>query len=120
MASNLVVNKEFIPASSQWKITAHIEEGGSIPSSCFLFENDEGTLGEFYAVCSFENLSRPVFYEGIPSFGNRYVRHNELVRQYSTELDADTFVTTIRFRLEQLDVEISSKTNTTTTYVIGN
>lgn len=119
MPSNFIVDKEFLSEEGTWRITGHIEPGGDLPTHSFLYINDEGELGSFYSVCTSETLQRPKFSEGMSSFGARFVRHDELITSRLTEEEADAFISSITSRLHSLDMELSSITNTTTTYVIG-
>lgn len=119
MPSNLVVEKEFLAQEGKWSVSAHIEPGGTLPTHSFLHYNDEGALGDFYAVCTIETLQRPVFTSGMPSFGARFVREDSVTITRNTEEEADSFIVDLRARLTELNTALENTSLNITTYVIG-
>lgn len=117
MSSQLQITKEF--DDSTWRITAVILPGGSLPVESWLFVNEGGELGDFYAVCTKDTLTRPIFVMGsTPSFGVQFVRHDEVSREFDNEEDADTFAADMKRRIEALDVELTNNFPTITTHDI--
>lgn len=63
-------------------ITGGITPGGTLPTGVFIYVNNgDGTLGEFFGTCSLSELGRLQFATPgvpIPTFGNKYVRSDQV------------------------------------------
>lgn len=117
MSSQLQVTKEL--QSGKWIVTGVILDGSTLPKEVFLYENDDGELGKYQGVANLtEMTTRPVWYSGIPSFGNRIVRFEEGVRAVDTPEDADKVETNMVTRVTELDEQMTNALIETTTYTI--
>lgn len=57
-------------------INCTVNSGADIPNDIFLYENNNGVPGKFFAVCSLSDYNRFQTYVGssIPVFGNKYIK----------------------------------------------
>lgn len=79
-------------------ITCTVNTGADIPHDIFLYENNNGVPGVFFAVCALSDYNRFQTYTGsaIPVFGNKYIKQTSgakilnITDDYSTV--APTFI----------------------------
>lgn len=81
-------------------ISCVVNSGADIPSDIFLYENDNGVPGCFFAVCALSDYQRFQTYTGtaIPVFGNKYLKQTFGQKELDVNVDFSTvapwFVTT--------------------------
>jgi hypothetical protein len=73
-------------------ITCTVNGGSDIPSDIFLYENNNGIPGDFFAVCSLTDYQRFQTYVStpIPVFGNAYLKQTSGVKQLDVNVDYST------------------------------
>lgn len=73
-------------------ITCTVNGGADIPSDIFLYENNNGVPGTFFAVCSLTDYQRFQSYSGgvIPVFGNKYLKQSFGEKQLDVNVDSST------------------------------
>lgn len=77
-------------------ITCVVNGGADIPSDIFLYENDNGVPGTFFAVCALSDYQRFQTYTGtpIPVFGNKYVKQTLGQKELDVNIDYSTVAPT--------------------------
>jgi hypothetical protein len=77
-------------------ITCTVNSGADIPSDIFLYENDNGQPGTFFAVCALSDYQRFQTYTGttIPVFGNKYVKQTFGQKDLDVNVDFSTVAPT--------------------------
>jgi hypothetical protein len=73
-------------------ITCVVANGSDIPSDIFLYENNNGVPGTFFAVCALADYQRFQTYVStpIPVFGNKYLKSTIGQKELPVENDYST------------------------------
>lgn len=116
MSDDLRVVREY--DDGVYTVTATVENPSVLPLEIFLYENNEGELGDYYAVCTLENLNRPKFTPGMESFGVKFVRYTEATKQFYELADAVSFENAIVGRVNQLYLELTENVDYVKVYDI--
>jgi hypothetical protein len=101
--------------SDHYLVTATVGEGPTLPKDVFIFTNTGTTdIGEYYGVCSVEELSRLNVYSGVvvPVFGNKYLRYREVKIVVPLQDDPATVVLLLTKNLQTLSNALKTKLNT--------
>lgn len=121
MSSEIVTTKTFLPSEGTWRVEAVVTPGGSLPEAIFLYDvTEEGVLGEYYGVANRSELSSRAIWTGTPvsTFGNAFVRHDEMEREYETEELADRAISWLVESATLLSVELQGIVPEEETHVI--
>jgi hypothetical protein len=121
VSSEIVTTKTFLPTPGTWLVEAVVTPGGSLPEALFLYEvTEEGELGEYWGISNRNELSSRSVWTGTPvsTFGNAFVRHDEMSREYETEEDADDAIEWIVESATLLSVELQGVVPEELTHVI--
>ncbi len=120
MSSQVKVTRDF--EEGIYTVTIEVLPGGTLPIEVFLYEYtgvDPITTDGFYAVCTMENLSRPIYEAGLETFGVKFVRNDKVIKTFESEENATSFETSVISRIEYLDAELEGNGTYTKTYTIG-
>jgi len=71
---------------------------------------DDGTLGNYSGVANRQELASRSIWEGtpVPTFGNAYVRHSPMLRNYPSEEAVDAVIANIVQRATELSTELAN------------
>ena len=117
MPNQIIVERVF--DDGVYTVTISIVPGGTFPENVFLYEYEGEEPSKFFAVCTLETLSRPVYEPGLSTFGVRYVRWGQAIKQFSTLLEAESFESSVVSRINNLGVQLSQDTPYSKVYTIG-
>lgn len=104
-----------------YEVSAVMSELEKLPAAVFLYQNDgTATLGEYIGVCNVEDIAKRKVWEGvaIPSFGNRYVRHDAVLKVVSDSTAAASVAANIVAGVRRLKSTLPEPSSTTTTYEV--
>lgn len=121
MSSEIVSTKTFLPSEGTWRVDAVVTTGGSLPEAIFLYDVTEaGELGTYWGVANRNELSSRSIWTGTPvsTFGNAFVRHDEMTREYETEEDADSAIDWLVESATRLSTELQGIAPEEETHVI--
>lgn len=121
MSSTITTTKTFVTDTGQWQVHAVVEPGGDLPIEIWLYEvDDNGDLGLYASVSDREQLSSRAVWTGeaVNSFGNKYVRNDEMTRTYPDEATADIVIDRIVADATKLSVELSETLTTVVEHTI--
>ena len=90
MSASITVSTTFDTANRY--ITCTVNSGADIPHDIFLYENNNGTPGSFFAVCALSDWQRFPTYTGspIPVFGNKYLKTTQGMKSVPIAEDYST------------------------------
>lgn len=121
MSSEIVSTKTFLPSEGTWRVDAVVTPGGSLPEAIFLYDvTEEGELGTYWGVANRNELSSRSIWTGTPvsTFGNAFVRHDEMTSEYETEEDADSAIDWLVESATRLSTELQGIAPEEETHVI--
>jgi len=77
-------------------ISCTVNSGSDIPADIFLYENNNGVPGEFFAVCALNDYQRYQTYTGtpIPVFANKYLKQDFGQKELPVTTDFSTVAPT--------------------------
>lgn len=119
MASTLLVTKEL--KNDHWLITMEIQPGGTLPPEIFVYTNTgTSALGEFYGVCSVDELTRLQKFVGveIPMFGNKYVKYGSAKIKIDLATEVQPVIDATIANIRSLSIAYQAQITSTTTYTI--
>lgn len=90
MSASITINT--IVQGTTRSITCTVNAGSDIPLDIFLYENDNGVPGDFFAVCALSDYQRFQTYTGtaIPVFGNKYLKQTFGQKELDVSVDYST------------------------------
>lgn len=98
-----------------WTITAQISNS-SLPAAIFMYENTgTNTLGPYAGVVNFEDIARFQQWAGaaIPTYGNKYVRHNTATINVMQGADPDLVISRLTDSVKILNSTFTAKNTST-------
>lgn len=104
-----------------YQVTASMIQTEKLPTKIFLYENNgTATLGNYIGVCHVADLGKRKEWEGvaIPSFGNKYVRHDIVSITVSDSDSAARVAANILAGVRRLKQTFAEPPAVTTTYDI--
>lgn len=120
MASTLNIVTSVV--QDHYLITGSLAQGGTLPREIFIYTNTgDGTLGEFFGTCNLQELGRlPKLTLGVPqpTFGNRYLRHDEIKIEVALKDDPQGVITALVNNVKSLSKAYSSVLSVSTSYTI--
>jgi len=115
MASTLNIVTSVV--QDHYLITGSLAQGGTLPREIFIY----GTLGEFFGTCNLQELGRlPKLTLGVPqpTFGSRYLRHDQIKIEVALKDDPQTVITALVNNVKSLSKAYSSVLSVSTSYTI--
>lgn len=116
MTANLIITKKI--ENNSWVVNMSVGSGADIPMDIFLYSNNAGVPGDFFAICALADWQRYQTYQGtnIPPFSNKYLKLTAGHQVLDIGTDIMTYINGLldaatRFRLEYLALAAQS-TNT--------
>ncbi len=100
------------PHPDGYEVSAILLEREYLPASIFSYENTgTATLGKYTGVVSALDISRRTVWTGvaIPTFGNRFVLHNEVTQVFRQKEDADSFADNIVRGAKKLKEDLAKR-----------
>lgn len=94
-----------------YTIQVHVTEGSILPPGIFVYTNTgTTTLGEYYGICSLNELTRlkPFTGDKIPVFGNKFVRLEQATLILPLDSDVASVIATISNSVALLNKAYSS------------
>jgi len=117
MSNQVTVTRTFV--DEVYTVTIEVVAGGTLPLNIFLYTYEGQPPADFYAVCTLENLTRPVYEVGLSEFGVRYVRYDKAIKEFTDVESASAFEAEVIARINSLNTELEGSTTYTKTYTIG-
>lgn len=118
MSNTLTINTTLV--NDHWEITGSMSTG-TLPQEIFIFSNT-GTeiLGEYQGVCSLNELSKLQVFNNtqIPTFGNRFVRHNSIKIIVPLGTSTTSIITTLVNSIGLLSTAYQANLNSVQTFTI--
>lgn len=109
MPNQLKVTKKLV--NGKFVVEAELLPEGDLPTAIFVYENlGDATLGEYVGVVDPDELKRFKLWEGraVPVFGNRWLRHVKMSREYPDEQAADASVQYLLGQIRRLETELDN------------
>ena len=106
--------------NDHYLVTITLNPGSNLPNEVFVYENSgDNTLGEYYGVCSLEDIARLKIFSGvtIPTFGNRFLRYGQAKIKVNLPNDPNAVIDVVANSLRQLLIAFNA--NHTSTKVIN-
>lgn len=106
---------------SFFEVSAEMHELDVLPAKIFLYENNgTATLGSYIGVCSVSDIGNRQEWTGvaIPTFGNRYVRHDQAYKQVVDAIQAASVSANIVASVRRLKSTYAEPEASTTIYEI--
>ena len=119
MADSITVSTSL--SGNYWIIEASVTSATILPSEIFAYANTgTTTLGEYYGVCSLEELTRFQIWnsQALPIFGNKFVRTSQAKITVPISVDPSVVSSNLISTATTLKTEIIAKTNTSHVYTI--
>jgi len=108
-------------SGNSWIIEASVTSATVLPAEIFAYANTgTTTLGDYYGVCSFEELTRFQIWNStaLPMFGNKFVRTGQAKITVPISVDPAVVSANLISTATTLKAEITAKTNTSHVYII--
>lgn len=108
MASQIQVTKKLV--NGKLTVEAELLPGSSLPAAIFVYENlGAEELGEYYGIADPDEIGRFKVWDGtvVPVFGNRFLMHTKMIREYKDEVAADGSIAYMIDQVKRLVLEMS-------------
>ncbi len=120
MSSTL--NIQTTVSGDHYLVTGGLVAGGTLPQAIFIYTNTgDATLGEFFGTCSVAELGRlQPFSVGtaIPTFGNKYIRHDQIKIKVPLSENPAAVVSALVKNVTALSLAYAAQLSTSASYTI--
>lgn len=116
------LNVQTTVTGDHYLITGSLAVGSSLPLAIFIYVNTgDGTLGEYYGTCAVQEIGRlQPFTLGtpIPTFGNKYIRYDQIKIKVPLDENPSAVVTAIVKKVTELSLAYAAQLSTSASYII--